>query len=115
MFAPTSKVRVQKRDGNTIYGQPRLGAWTTENCVVLRLRRRTEKSSVRADSSASRGNAEETQVDAILLAPPKTAMKVNDIIEIRGMKLRVTGMEDRFDLLGKLDHVQITATYWSQA
>jgi len=69
---------------------------------------------VRADSSASRGNAIEQQVDSVILLPTTTQARIDDIIDLAGVKLRIKARHPRFDVGGRLDHYEIHATMWSQ-
>ncbi|MDR9847021.1 hypothetical protein [Herbaspirillum huttiense] len=71
-----------------------------------------EKSSVRADSSASRGNAMENEATSVILLAPKTQARIDDIIEVAGSKLRIMGRQPRYDVTGRLDHIEINATMW---
>jgi hypothetical protein len=115
MFLPTSKLRIQQTSGYTAYGQPKPVRWVTEACAVVRLRVSAQKTSVRADSSATRGAAEETEADGVLLLSHTTVVKMNDLLEVRGLKMRVTGIEPRYDLFGQHDHTEVHTVYWSQA
>ncbi|UUZ75524.1 hypothetical protein LP414_27800 [Polaromonas sp. P1(28)-13] len=74
-----------------------------------------EKTSVRADSSASRGNAMELLADLKILMTAKTKVGIDDILELDGYQFRVMGREPRRDVTGRLDHIEVTANIWSQA
>jgi hypothetical protein len=112
MFRPTSRLRVQRSAGYTLHGQPKPGRWTSEGCTVLLLRAQGQRTSVRADSSASRGASDEPIADARLLVGPDTAARLNDRIELLGLQLRVTAKEPQLDIFGAIDHYRIEATYW---
>lgn len=113
MFSPNRKCRIQLSSGQTnLYGKPIPGVWITEGCSVVRLTITNEKSSVRADSSGSRGNARELQAQVVVLLTAKTKANVDDILELDGYQLRIMGKEPRRDVTGRLDHYQVSAEMW---
>lgn len=118
MYHPNKFCIVHCNSGKTdAYGQPiPSGDKITERCAVVRLELSNEKSSVRADTSASRGAAREYQTPhAVVLLSPFTTAKVDDLVAIHGILLRVMSKEARFDIKGDLDHYQITGSYWGNA
>jgi hypothetical protein len=116
MFRPNQTCRIQLASGkNNVYGQPEPGPYVTERCAVVKLEIAAEKSSVRADSSASRGNALEDEARSIILLTAATRANKDDLIEIAGVKLRIALRHPRFDVGGRLDHYEVHATMWSQA
>lgn len=113
MFIPNQKCRIQLSSGKTdVHGQPLPGRYVTEGCSVVKLVVTNEKSSVRADSSASRGNAMENEANSVILLAAKTQARIDDIIEVAGHKLRIMGRQPRYDVTGRLDHIEINATMW---
>lgn len=116
MFKANQPCRIQLASGkNTVHGQPIPGVWVRERCSVVKLVISSQKSSVRADSSASRGNAREEQADAVILLNPNSQATINDVIEVAGHKLRIMAFHLRYDVTGRLDHKEIHATMWSPA
>jgi len=77
-------------------------------CAVVHLIGQVAKSSVRTDQSGSRGNAEEKTDQAVILFPIGVSIKTDDKFEIAGETLRVVGIEQRFDVIGRLDHYEVT-------
>lgn len=71
------------------------------------------KSSIRADSSASRGNAHEMEDDAIILLTKTTKANINDVLVVVGQELKITAKIPRYDVQGNLDHYQISGMIWS--
>ena len=65
------------------------------------------KSAVRADTSGSRGQAEQMQGDARLLVPIYVSVKEGDVFFKDGLWLEVSEVEPRRNVLGQLDHFQI--------
>lgn len=115
MFRPNLKCRIQLASGkNDIHGQPLPGRFIGERCAIVKLVISNEKSSVRADSSASRGNAMEQQAVSVILLESTSKARIDDIIEVSGVKLRIQARHPRYDVGGRLDHYEIHATMWSQ-
>src|SRR3569833_3178731 len=114
MFRPNQRCRIQLSGGKDVYGQPKPGAYVSEQCSVVKLLITNTKTSVRADSSASRGNARELHADCVLLLRPNTLVKIDDIVEIAEAKFKVSGRFPRHDAAGRLDHVEIHAMMWSE-
>lgn len=115
MFRANRNCRIQLASGkNDVHGQPLPGRFVNERCAVVKLIVSNEKSSVRADSSASRGNARELEANSVILVGAATAARVDDIIEVSGFRLRIMAMQPRYDTTGRLDHFEIKATMWSQ-
>lgn len=115
MFRPNQTCMLQLSNGHDIYGQPRPATRVPERCAIVKLIRSNSKTSVRADSSASRANAEEVQVQSIILLSPATRAKINDVMEVAGVHLKIEGCFPRHDVQGRLDHVEVSASIWSQA
>jgi hypothetical protein len=114
MFRPNKTCIVAVSSGkNDVYGQPLPARRVKEQCAVVKLTTASVQTNVRADSSASRGNARELTADAVILLTRFTAASINDIIEIEGIKLRVMAKHPRFDIRGVLDHVEVECTIWS--
>jgi hypothetical protein len=116
MFRPNIRCVIQLASGkNDVRGQPIPGPNVPERCAVVKLVTKNEKSSVRADSSASRGNALELEADSVILLTTGTRAQIDDIIIIGGYKLRIMAKQPRFDVSGRLDHYEINAAMWGKA
>lgn len=116
MFRPNTPCTVHMASGQTdVYGMPIPGAKKRERCSVVKMVLLNEKSAVRADTSATRGNAREMEADTVLLMAPSTKAAMDDNIELMGHQFRVMSMSSRFDVMGKLDHYEVSCTYWTGA
>lgn len=114
MFRPNQRCVVIVASQQTdVYGQPVQTFRTTEGCTIVKLNTINAKSTIRADTSASRGNAREFEVDMEILLTKTTKAEIDDLIEFGGVTYRVLSKFPRYDLLGNLDHHQLTCTYWS--
>ena len=75
---PTNDCLVTKRGGTDLYGKEVAGATFKARCSIVKLALASVKTSVRADSSGSRGNAEETTAGARLLFLPRAGIDIGD-------------------------------------
>lgn len=114
MFRPNQDCVILRSSGKTdVFGMPLPGQRVKERCSVIQLNIRNEKSSVRADTSASRGNARELQVDAKFLLTKTTKAEIDDVIEFGSESFRVAQKFPRHDTQGRLDHYEIVCTFWN--
>jgi hypothetical protein len=77
-------------------------------CAVIDLDITVEKSSVRADTSGSRGQADQQQGSAMLLFPKTSTIKLGDKLFIDGFWLEVTKVYPRRAVVGGIDHIEVT-------
>lgn len=94
--------------GNELYGPDRPAL-----CAVVKLNNRSEKSTVRADSSGSRGAAQEVLADIVLLFKAPNAPQLEDRITIDGMQVIVTARMPRHLVTGAIDHYQVECEKWA--
>lgn len=81
-------------------------------CNVVRLIVRSEKTSVRADSSASRGAGEELTSVSRLLFLPTVQLSIGDRVTVHGVQLKVETMHPRFDVRGRHHHNEVDLMIW---
>lgn len=113
MLRPHTACTVTPTRGYDVYGQPAMGVPFSTLCAIVKVQSRHDKTAVRADSSATRGYADETTVDARLLFAAETPVQKGDRLELLGMNLRVIEVMPRINLFGKLDHNQVDAVAWA--
>lgn len=80
---------------------------------IVHLNKMAKPTSVRTDSSASRGAATEFVSQSKILVSADTPVVVGDKVIIGAASLVVTGIEERYDVDGKLDHYEVTLENWS--
>lgn len=114
LFMPNRLCVIIKNTGYNVYGEPERKERITEKCTLINAGRSMKKSSVRADSSASRGNAQEIVADYWLLLTHNTCAEIDDLIEINGMQLKIYSLIPRYDLRGKHDHTEALCTMWNE-
>ena len=82
MFRPNLTCIISVSSGETdVYGKPMPAKRVTERCAIVKLDIKNTKTSVRADTSASRGNARELIADSVILLTKNTV--ANRITESR--------------------------------
>ncbi|MCL2874773.1 MAG: hypothetical protein FWF12_00465 [Betaproteobacteria bacterium] len=113
LLRPNQNCRIRKTTGETdVYGVPIAGPQVVERCAIIRLNIKNEKSSVRADTSASRGNARELVADTMFLLTKNTVAAIDDLLIFGDQKYWIVSKFPRHDLQGKLDHYEVTCSIW---
>lgn len=108
MFRPNTYCYVyQRSDEQDAYAQFTYSQPIKTPCSVTQMDLKVAKTSVRADSSASRGRAEEEIGMARLLFLPNAVLREGDIVTIDGNALEVMRIFQRHDVNGKVDHLQV--------
>lgn len=101
---------LKTRTGSDVYGQATYGAVKKTVCAVIKFEIKRQHSTVRADSSGTRGHADETVAQIKVLMPKTTVVELDDILTLRGFNSRVLSITERFDVMGRLDHFEVEAT-----
>lgn len=107
MFRPNLRCTVTPYIGADAYGKKIYGPGKVVGVGVVKLERSSNKTSVRTDSSASRGSAQEILADARLLFLSHVILQPGDKIEILGFKLTVVSVFPRHAVTGRFDHWQV--------
>jgi hypothetical protein len=108
MFIPNTHCHLYRRSATT----DRRGEYTFAEpvptpCSIVDIGLKVDKTSVRADSSGSRGKADEEQGDARLLFPTYITIREGDIVEVDDEGLVIVGIYRRRNVLGQLDHLDV--------
>ena len=109
MFIPNTDCQIKERGARDRYNEYSYGKPRRARCSIIKLKEARGKTSVRTDSSASRGNAEEITSDARLLLPSSESINRGDLIKVYGFVLKVVSIFPRIAVNGRLDHWQIDA------
>jgi hypothetical protein len=116
MFRPNTKcLLLRRRSTRNIFGKTMFATPTSVPCSVVKLELAAETSSVRADSTASRGAAEQEEAAAVFLFPANMRISINDVINYGSFQIRVTKLIPRNNVAGKLDHIQVEGVIKVQA
>lgn len=112
MFRPNKFGLLQRRTGYNGFGEPLFSPQVRVRCAVVSLNLNTAKTSVRTDSSATRGNAEEDTSTAKILFPIDVRIGKEMKFEIAGQQFRVMDVQPRFAVNGRHDHDECMLTVW---
>ena len=82
--------------------QPELGETSEEPCVVLKLPGDDKDVSARIGSTPDHPSTPPRREDAVLLLRTTTKADINDVVEVAGIRLRVTAISQSYDSVGKL-------------
>ena len=89
--------------------QPAIGETNQELCVVLKLPGDDRDVSARIGSSPDRPATPPAREDAVLLLRTTTTADVNDLVDVAGLRLRVTAISPGYDSVGKLAYHVVQA------
>lgn len=112
MFRPNTFCFVSQRSGYDEWGRESYANRQRVQCSVVRLKISREKTSVRADSSASRGRGMEVKSDSIVLLPHHLSVKIGDKVEVMGHELEVDYVQPRLNIMGRHDHNEVGLSVW---
>lgn len=99
--------KIRKQSGTDVYGQAAYGDPAEAMCAVVKLDASAIKTSVRTDSSASRGSAEEVAPVGKLLFPPIYDVAIGDLVLVHGLTVKVKSVQPRFAVFGGVDHNEV--------
>jgi hypothetical protein len=112
VIIPTLPVEIYRKVGFDLHGQPKFVRQCDQKAAPVRLVFNNQHTTVRTDSSGSRGHATETTADVVLLLLPHVDVRLDDQIQLLGYKLKVTQVHPRYTVRGKHDHTQIHCDIW---
>lgn len=104
--------QIRKVTGRDVYGAEVLGCVVNERGAIAKLKQMTSHTTVRADSSATRGHADEFTASNMVLLDGNTVARQGDQLLITGLKLRIVSMHPRYDTNGVLDHHETAGEPW---
>lgn len=113
MYFPKNKCTVSSTVTD-VFGKEQITATWPEKCAIVSIVQSDEKTPVRTDTSATRGNAKELISDAIILLGPKSKVKMSYVLQVEGFKLSVVGIQPRFNIDGRLDHYEVNGDIWKE-
>lgn len=108
MFLPNSSCELYRRNSTPdVYNAYSFQAGVTVRCSIVTLDVKVAKTSVRADTSASKGRAEEEIGLTRILFPANTEINEYDIVVVDGQVAEVIRIFPRRNVLGRVDHLQV--------
>ena len=96
----------QKLKQYDIYGEAQYAPPVNVRFALVRFDTKVEDTTVRADSSATRGNVKEYQATGRILVEKGFKPNWGDIVFFDGKTFNVKEVEPRYNVLGKLDHYE---------
>lgn len=112
MFIPNQMALYSFKKGDNKFGEPEFSRPKTVQCAVVHFGAGYGKTSVRTDSSASRGNAEEQIIAAKILIASTIVPEQGHRLVIAGRTLRALTIEPRYAVTGHLDHYEVDYEVW---
>lgn len=113
MFRPNLKCEVAGFSFNDVYGKRVYKPYTTVPFAIVKMEVSVDKTSVRTDSSATRGSAHEILADARFLFPTYVKLKPGDRIKFGDDLFTVESVHPRYSVLGIFDHWQVDCNVWA--
>jgi hypothetical protein len=114
MFKPNVPCSISRADGkHDLYGKSTPKEVAKERCAIIKMTNLAQHSSVRQDTSPSRGSAMQLESDATLAFLPTTVLELDDVISVAGFQLRVRGKSPKYSLQGTLDYYLVETIVWS--
>ncbi len=113
MFAPNVIGMLSRIVSRDVHGRATFS--TPSECPfgIVNLNVGAEKTVVRADSSASRGSADEVSTKAAkILVPPFVTIAIGDKFEFQGMTFKIASTHYRVSILGQVDHIECDMEMW---
>lgn len=107
MFQPNQIGKLHRLTGRDIHARPTYAEPIDCPFAPVNMNVRTDKTISRADSSASRGSADELIAKAKILVVPRIRPVFDDSFEFAGSHYRVASIHPRFTVTGALDHYEI--------
>lgn len=114
MFLPNTTGLLTRKSGKDMFAQPTYAAPVTVPCAVVHLMTKIKPTPVRADYSASRGNAEEEVSTSKILFPATVEIEDEDKFTINAIDLRVVTVQTRYDIIGNIDHFEVDFDLWQR-
>jgi hypothetical protein len=114
MLRPNLYCTIEKHvaDGHNVFGEEVLSPAVREPCAIVKLRHQSQHTTVRADSSGSRGHGDEFLTNNKILLMANTIADLNDKMVIQGVSIRIISKFPRHHINGTLDHYEIEGEIW---
>lgn len=111
-FIPNTTALLSRMTGMDVHSEPTFSPAIKVECGIVGLNMESLKTSVRADSSASRGTIEEEVIAGKILFLPKASPAIGDKVVIQAMTLRCKAVQPRLAVTGDLDHYECKFEVW---
>ncbi|MBD9511630.1 hypothetical protein IB265_33280 [Ensifer sp. ENS10] len=113
MFQPNLKGVLSRIVSRDVHGRATFSEPMECPFGIVNLNVGAEKTVVRADSSASRGSADEVSTKyAKILIVPYVEVKIGDKFEFQGLKFKIASTHYRISVMGSIDHIECDMEIW---
>jgi hypothetical protein len=112
MLIPNVQAKYSRMIGVDVVGKRTYAGPRRIRVGVVWLEEASGKTSVRTDSSGSRGSAREPLTKSRLMFPAAVRPHPGDIVEVSGYKMAVESTFPRYGVDGVLDHWQVDLEVW---
>lgn len=106
MFNPNQRGLLHRQSGYDRYGQSAYAEPLEVTFSPVSMTVTNTRTSVRADSSASRGSSDEIVSQSKILVEKSSPIAIGDKFEFDGQVFKVSGIHRRRTVYGKLDHLE---------
>ena len=106
MFNPSQRGRLYRQAGYDRFGQAGYAEPLDVSFSPVNMTITNARTSVRADSSASRGHSDETVSQAKVLVEKTAEIGIGDKFEYDGETFKIAGVHKRRTVYGRLDHLE---------
>lgn len=108
MFRPNLKGQLARKTGRDVHGRATFSPLVDCPFGPINLDVTALKTSVRADTSASRGAAEEqTTPHARILVPKNVVVAIGDHFVYSGIVFEIITRHERYAVTGRFDHIEL--------
>lgn len=108
MFEPNLLGKLESKIGRDVHGRGQFAPQRDCPFAAVNLAYGAQPTTVRADSSASRGAAEEiVAVRSKILVPTYVTIAIGDRFHFSGVNFEVKNMHPRHSVMGALDHFEV--------
>lgn len=113
MFEPNVVGYLSRMISRDVHGRPTFSQPVECPFGIVNLNVGAEKTVVRADSSASRGSADETAaLRAKILIVPYIEVKIGDKFEFQNLTFKIASTHYRLSVIGQIDHIECELEMW---
>lgn len=109
MFRPNLDAKIRRKIGRDLFGKEAFDEPFPVRCGVVNMSAFVEATSVRADSTASRGAAEELVLQSKILVPVGTPVAAGDLMYLLDLVIEITSRTPRVNTQGEIDHLELRA------
>lgn len=107
MFIPNLIGQIRTKGGWDLHGRASLSEAKPCPFGPINLNIGAIKTSVRADSSASRGSADQEAAEkASILIPSTSPVSIGDVFSFKGVDFEITAVHERYSVGGNFDHYE---------